>query len=260
MRASSDTSRRRSARQRRAEDAVREAARVLAVDLGLRTFAACSVFALRSEAPTRPGALAFKVPLGGRTLWAVHERSFHLELPGETPSRAGAHWRRSRDEEMRRMRRALSRYRRVMRLADKPPQDRGAALEALAEARVEGDPFPFEEAIHTALAARAEAPQPVWDEAVAAALREMRRADEPGRARLAPPRERGAGLSPCRQVDVVDPAPHRPPPHPPVVEPLGPRHGRGAAPGPCSAGRLCHPASGSTWTTSRTTGCRPAPT
>ena len=101
----------------KAEEAVRESARVLAVDLGLRTFAACSVFVLRNEAPLRPGALAFKVPLGGRTLWAVHERSFHLELPGETPSREGAHWRRERDEEMRRMRRALTRYRRIMRLA-----------------------------------------------------------------------------------------------------------------------------------------------
>ena len=77
----------------------------------------------------------------------MHEWSFHLELPGETPSREGAHWRRERDEEMRRMRRALTRYRRVMQLADKPPQDRGAALEALAQERVEDDPCLFEEAI-----------------------------------------------------------------------------------------------------------------
>jgi hypothetical protein len=157
------------------EERVREEARVLAVDLGLRTLAACSVFALRHEAPARPGTLTFKVPLGDRTLWAVHERSFHLELPGETPSQAGVHWRRTQDEEMRRMRRALLRYRRVMRLTGAAPKDRGAALEALAEARVEGDPFPFEEPIHTALAAQAEAPQPIWDNTVAAALRELRR-------------------------------------------------------------------------------------
>ncbi|MDO9713752.1 type V CRISPR-associated protein Cas12b [Paracraurococcus lichenis] len=163
----------------KAEDMVRDGARVLAVDLGLRTFAACSVFTLREETPFRPDALAFRVPLGDRTLWATHERSVHLELPGETPSRDGLQWRRLRDEEMRRMRRFLARYRRVMRLAGSPPEDRGVALEALTEARVTGDPFPFEEAIQVTLAAKAQAPQPVWDDAVTAALRELRIAMNP---------------------------------------------------------------------------------
>ena len=162
----------------KAQDAVREGARVLAVDLGLRTFAACSVFELQDKAPARPGRLAFEVPLGSRTLWAMHELSFHLELPGENPSREGALWRREQGEEMRRMRRALTRYRRVMQLADKSPQARSAALEVLAQERVEDDPYLFDEVI-TGLAAQAEAPQPVWDDAVSAALCEMRAAMNP---------------------------------------------------------------------------------
>ena len=157
------------------EDAVRDGARVLSVDLGLRTFAACSVFMLRAERPVRDGALAFTVPIGARTLWASHERSFHLALPGEDASREGVTWRRTQEEELRRLRRALSRYRRVMRLTGLPAAERPAAVAAHAEALAEADPFPFEAAIRAALGAQVATPQPVWDEAVAAALRDVRR-------------------------------------------------------------------------------------
>lgn len=163
----------------KAQGAVREGARVLAVDLGLRTYAACSVFELRAEAPAKVGTLTFRVPIGDRTLWATHERSFHLDLPGEEPSKEGIHWRQLRDEEMRIIRQALSRYRRVMQMADVPPQDRPAALENLAEARTEGDPYPFEETIHLALAGQVEALQPVWATAVATALADLRRSMNP---------------------------------------------------------------------------------
>ena len=46
------------------KEAVREGARVLAVDLGLRTFAACSVFELRSEAPDTARSAGLQGPAG----------------------------------------------------------------------------------------------------------------------------------------------------------------------------------------------------
>jgi len=53
--------------------------RVLSVDLGLRTFASCSVFELVDKKPEN--GLFFKTDQSH--LWAKHERSFKLTLPGE---------------------------------------------------------------------------------------------------------------------------------------------------------------------------------
>ena len=64
--------------------------RVLSVDLGLRTFASCSVFELVKGKPEK--GLCFpteddrEIGDPGK-LWAKHERSFKLCLPGEIPTR-----------------------------------------------------------------------------------------------------------------------------------------------------------------------------
>jgi hypothetical protein len=155
------------------ESDIHAGGRVLAVDLGVRTFAACSVFELRKDTPR--GALAFPVPIQDRQMWAVHERSFHLDLPGEHPDKEGLVWRRGQRAELQRIRRTLGIHRRIARLAGVPLQDRPSALEALHVAIVDDDCFAFMPALHTVLADRSDAPQPVWDNAVAAALVSFRK-------------------------------------------------------------------------------------
>lgn len=156
----------------KAEDAVQEGARVLSVDLGLRMFAACSVFALRRSAPEN--ATRFPVALGPRTVWAVHERSFHLTLPDEAPSQTGAEWRRAREEELRRIRRSFARYRRIMRLGDLAAADRPVALDDLRTALEEADAFPFEWSLHSELTGQASVAPPLWADAVGRGLRTFR--------------------------------------------------------------------------------------
>jgi hypothetical protein len=159
--------------------AVVPGARVLSVDLGVRTFAACSVFTLK-ERPVSDGGngasvpLAFRVPVGDATFWAVHERSFHLNLPDEAPDRDGEEWRRRRREELLRLRRALAFHRRALRLAGVAAQDRAEALEGLRLSLSDGDPFPCQHQLVASLSDRANAAQPVWDDAVSAALRGLR--------------------------------------------------------------------------------------
>src|SRR4051812_15889181 len=98
------------------EEAVRAGARVLSVDLGVQTFAACSVFALQDQpSPTGAARLQLAVSCGGRTLWAVHERSFHLLLPDEEPGKEGQTWRHQQSAELQHVRRHLRCYRQIMR-------------------------------------------------------------------------------------------------------------------------------------------------
>lgn len=134
-------------------------ARVLSVDLGLRTFASCSVFELKRERPER--RVAFPLPELG--LWAVHERSFRLELPDEQPGgRAGRRWRDAADEELRRLRRALGRYRHLRCLAGLGnPADRRTELKALT-ALASGDGWPFEDDVVAALVKAADHAAPLW--------------------------------------------------------------------------------------------------
>lgn len=88
---------------------VQPGVRVLSVDLGMRAFAACSVFELVEQAPSVK--LAFPVDELG--LIAVHERSYLLELPGERADGATLAWREQAGEELRRLRRGLNRCRRL---------------------------------------------------------------------------------------------------------------------------------------------------
>jgi hypothetical protein len=155
------------------EGDIQPGVRVLAVDLGVRTFATCAVFELHAHPPPH-GAFAFPVPIQDRQMWAVHERSFHLDLPDEQPGKAGLTWRRGQRAELQRIRRAFSTYRRITRLGSASVQDRLPVLEELQAAIVADDSFPFMLDLHTALASRCEAPQPVWADSVATTLGRFR--------------------------------------------------------------------------------------
>jgi len=144
-------------------------ARVLSVDLGVRRFAACSVFSL-VDAPPTDGHLAFPVEVGGRSWQAVHERSFHLTLPGDLAGGAGDRWRDQQTQWLQRLRRALGRYRWLTRLSALTAADRLAALRDFATAVATADWFPFEAELAADLVARTAAPEPVWAGAVAAGL------------------------------------------------------------------------------------------
>ena len=69
-------------RQKTIADSPNPGFRILSVDLGLRSAAACSVFSLVEKSGTGSIALGDKVPFDLK-----HERSFLLRLPGEDPSR-----------------------------------------------------------------------------------------------------------------------------------------------------------------------------
>jgi hypothetical protein len=82
---------------------------VLAVDLGLRTFAACSVYELCTDRPEHKAAF----PVEELGWWAVHERSFQLALPNEAVGAEGTPWQQLAWQELQRLRCALNRYRAV---------------------------------------------------------------------------------------------------------------------------------------------------
>ena len=60
---------------------------VLSIDMGLRTFATCSVFELVSKQPEKGLYLSLADLSSAEGYWAKHLRSFKLALPGETPSK-----------------------------------------------------------------------------------------------------------------------------------------------------------------------------
>lgn len=93
--------------------------RVMSVDLGLRTFASCSVFELQIGKPNN--RLFFPVADGLQNddpgkLWAKHERSFKLCLPGETPSTKDKAARKTVIKQLRAIRSDISRLRNILRL------------------------------------------------------------------------------------------------------------------------------------------------
>ena len=88
--------------------------RVLSVDLGVRTFAACSVFTLTDNPPGT--ALHFRVQ-GMDGLWAQHERSFLLTLPGESPDRGASECRGAVMQELADLRASLFRLNELLRLS-----------------------------------------------------------------------------------------------------------------------------------------------
>ena len=145
------------------EDKVAAGVRVLSIDLGIRTFASCSVFELVTRSPR--DAFAFPVEINDQKLWAVHERSFRLPLPDEEADGRARTWRADRDEDLRRMRRVLGRYRRIMSMAGEDSSARTKLLSDLRDA-LDGDPFPFEHGVLASLESVATSPEPIWDQAI----------------------------------------------------------------------------------------------
>jgi hypothetical protein len=143
---------------------VQAGVRVLSVDLGVRSFAACAVFELTEQAPA--GRLAF--PIADLGLVAVHERSFLLELPGERADSATELWRERTGEELRRLRRGLSRCRHVRQLVGLEGEARQLALGAVRDSLAGVDPWPFEEKLLAELETDAEVLLPIWDDKVKA--------------------------------------------------------------------------------------------
>ena len=141
--------------------------RVLSVDLGIRTFGFCSVFELRDQA--NPG-LSFKISDG---LFAVHERSFPVDMPGSDDRRA-VRWQQKVTDDLRAMRRALSRVKAMLRLKVAELSDRTEGLESLREMLALGVVGPFEEELVETLVAAQGAPPPVWEKSVDDAVREFR--------------------------------------------------------------------------------------
>lgn len=123
-------------------DSLEPGLRVLSVDLGLRTFASCSVFELKQEKPL--SGLFFPAADGRDEnhpdkLWAVHERSFALKLPGESPSSAE---RKAREEAFRpilELRRSINLLREILRLSIvKEPDARAEKIRWMLEAMAAG--------------------------------------------------------------------------------------------------------------------------
>lgn len=145
--------------------------RVLAIDLGVRSFATGSVFELKVERPA--SGVAFPTDTG---LWAVHERSFELEMPGgDTGSKARA-WRAEAETELRRLRRCLGRHRGLLRAALTEPLERLAAIKAWQEVIQAGDGWPFEAGLLEDLERGLELPPPAWEGHVKAVAQRFRTA------------------------------------------------------------------------------------
>lgn len=150
------------------EEQLEPGLRVLAVDLGIRTFASCAVFELLDAPPDE--RLAFEVPLEEGRLWAVHERSFKLTMPGESADRETLEWRMREDAELRSLCRILVRYRRIMRMSSLEGAERKQSFEDLKAGVMSEQPADFELEAIGELAACTEVPLPDWQDAIKACL------------------------------------------------------------------------------------------
>jgi hypothetical protein len=109
--------------------------RILSVDLGVRTFASCAVFELRKGAPQN--RLAFLAD-ADQNLWACHERSFLLTLPGEGTNAEVHAARRKAFDELGSLRRDIRRLKDMLRLSVKEScEERLAALTVLSQSILE---------------------------------------------------------------------------------------------------------------------------
>ena len=105
--------------------------RVLSVDLGMRTFASCSVFELVAGEPAKGTCFLADRE---KDLWAQHERSFLLSLPGEHVSTKAREARAVADQELRTLRGSVWNLKSLLRLTAKDdPRERQAAVNDLLE-------------------------------------------------------------------------------------------------------------------------------
>ncbi len=113
-------------------DGLEDGLRVMSVDLGLRSMAACSVFSLAS-APTT-GGLCFEV--GESKRFAKHERSFVLRLDGEKTTKDLETLREATVDERLLLRACVRRLGRLLTLAGRAGEDRRELLSDLRGAEV----------------------------------------------------------------------------------------------------------------------------
>lgn len=153
---------------------VKPGIRVLSVDLGLRHLASCSVFQLTDKKPISD-TLAFEVQDLG--YWAVHERSFSLKLPDERIDRRTQVWQASQDAELRSLRQALGRYKRLRMVGLEEPGDRRDYLEDLQDGARHG--LDFELSLVQRLLSHVSGPEPVWERELKETLSAWRQAYGP---------------------------------------------------------------------------------
>ena len=108
-------------------------------------------------------------------LWAVHERSFRLTLPGEDLGTHEIEWQEQAAMHLRLLRRTLGRYRALYALPDLPSDQRASRLADMLGDVENGQCWSFEPRHLKRLAAAADSPEPVWRETVQDTLREFRR-------------------------------------------------------------------------------------
>ncbi len=115
--------------------------RVLSVDLGMRTFASCSVFELVQGRPKK----GFYFPAAdgredkdSKKLWARHERSFKLTLPGENPSKKERELRQKAIDEIRSIRRDINKLKNILQLSVvENDEERSIKIEKLLNSAVQ---------------------------------------------------------------------------------------------------------------------------
>lgn len=119
------------------QDELEPGLRVLSVDLGVRTFASCSVFELVDREPAKG---TYFLADQERGLWAQHERSFLLSLPGEQVSSKVWDARHAANKEIRELRSSVWNLKSLLRLtAKEDAQERRDAIKDLLEDLREAD-------------------------------------------------------------------------------------------------------------------------
>lgn len=130
---------------------------VLSVDLGMRSFASCSVFELVQGRPEKGLAFPAADGRGESTpdkLWAKHVRSFKLTLPGETPTPREESERVKANDELRSIRRDVNRLKDILRLgavADDIRRDELIASFLVSLAEDSGKEVAFGSALETGM-------------------------------------------------------------------------------------------------------------
>lgn len=157
----------------RHSDALAPGLRVLSVDLGLRTFAACSVFELVKGEPGDRLAFLADADLD---LWARHERSFLLTMPGERVDAATEDARARAYDELGALNRDLERLKRLLRLSVQETVDnRRTGLEelqaSLSDEQLRGGESVVPHGLVADLAAAADSAPAAWQEALLAPIR-----------------------------------------------------------------------------------------
>lgn len=106
--------------------------RVMTVDLGLRSFAACSIFELSNEKPNKKG-LIFPVADTSSPVWAIHQRSFLLRLSGEETDKNIDEKRKQVSSERLELRSAIRRQSNLLSLTGKGNDERQESLNHLLQ-------------------------------------------------------------------------------------------------------------------------------